>query len=50
MTTEEFLENEDDCQCGIGPSDICPYDQDVLGEENYCSCCDSCRESCADNI
>ena len=41
------------CKCG-GPSgdgDVCPYSQDVLGEEDeLCNCCDICRDNCSQAI
>lgn len=28
----------------------CPYDQELDNEDNYCVCCDVCRERCLESI
>ena len=45
--------NEDDekCKCGAEPGDDpCPFALEIDGKEEYCNCCDYCREQCALDI
>lgn len=30
--------------------ELCPYAEDVYGEEVWCDCCSLCRQQCADDI
>jgi hypothetical protein len=39
------------CKCGNpGYVALCPYSQDLYGQENECNCCNECRYECAMDI
>lgn len=38
------------CKEGTFVWHVCPYDEDVHGELNYCFCCKDCTQACANDI
>jgi hypothetical protein len=54
MKTEEFDDSFDyngRCFCGaLSEPGICPFAQEIRGEEIICDCCEACRHECAQDI
>ena len=40
----------DDCGCYTSQTPkTCPYEAEINGTEKTCTCCEACRQDCADN-
>jgi len=40
-------------RCGVNEATephTCPYDFEINGDETLCTCCEQCRQLCADDI
>src|SRR5690606_17052309 len=38
------------CDSTSGVDGICPYDVEICGVERMCTCCEECRQDCANDI
>lgn len=38
------------CDSTSGVDGICPYDAEICGVERICTCCEECRQDCANDI
>lgn len=38
------------CDSTSGVDGICPYEAEICGVERICTCCEECRQDCANDI
>ena len=38
------------CDSTSGVDGICPYEAEICGVERMCTCCEECRQDCANDI
>lgn len=50
MTTLKFCRYKND-HIAIEPHE-CPFEQDIMGNNDpeYCTCCETCKQDCRDDI